>query len=1445
MEENNKDADHPRGRSNNSLDEVFTSPPPDTHPDHVVAASNQAVPSDMGAPGHMSSEVGYVPVMMRDYANSTKCTSNPRSIRQNNKPSAVLHHGNRSESPHLRQEATLLRRAIQPARNQTEARSIAQPGGSASSVSRHSQALSRSQPVTPVHRVINRINTSGRPSTSTSTVASPPSRTTTLSLVDYSDEDSSDESMTQPAAAVPSTQPTAPHPKSFPLTPCPTPPVDPGPAGMPATKTKVPSSKVKQHNAPEKKRARKPSPAPGNGPTSKKAKPSNATRKGPFLVDSSDEDEPKPAPSKPLEEPRRPAPPKTPASGARAKQMTMSVDQLRNMISARGSKSVTPKEQVDQRGNVASQPSVATEDPSSQRQVVNPDLNQQSRTVGTPSQNANPVVRTPALTKRPSETQHSSKPPSAAANGNGRAPSKKATPHEKAAPIVTSTPNAASRPQPPKVNAGTEAKADTSRETPQSTWSAPVAKMIPDSVATPSQPMGRTNLAGPNSRAGGRPATAKPKGTHQETMGVMQGSQQTSSRVKVAKKVTDQLSFASNSTEEARSRGRPNQQARATESPLEIIIPGEDVRKKTPASQAPESPQGAPMGLDALAKKLSQSSQPSASSQPPTPLQVSQHPLSSQSPRPNPQSSKPAASQKVPASPSQIQNGKDTAAKGRGNYGGFNTNRQPLWGSGGSAKTDMTPNAAPGPKKPKVPARKPEPSQDTVNPAMATSKDPRPKSTGSTLEGDGAQKKKMSVEEAYALLSMDRRMQHHIGNLRSTVDFASQIAPDNKGKYEEAYDLIKKDQEAREKQKKPGAPAQSKPAAAQKNLDRQQFPQLAPKAAPAVPASITPVQPAKVAPKESSKTTGKVDSRPGSNKTAPSSAPKSANPAQTPMKVSGAYFGKTKKATQAPPPDQNAQFPGKTAQAPQNRRNTQVPEKTTQAPQEARHSKMQTPSKHVDTPKPFAAADQETGSNTPAVVPEKSKSHEVPVASTHSTTAKPASVSKASETSEKGQPTEISAPEDDARSETSDTSMRDLFDEPKLPATTLGTEADQVAKSGGSEKGKEAVPAKDDIVQGQLKEHIPRPTQATKEVPKPSEPTKETPAVDEDVTMTDVLDKPTPSIELQSSSQQTTQPSPDDETPATDFSIENAVPLPPVSPSDIPAPHFTYTIHHKHYTSLDDASTIPSIPFSAPSISLSSTNAVATEMYNATAIHESLYGIKYEKRYQRTDDHGCLQCCNIYITGDDLELGLRKYHLIWVAREAVIPTKSAALDEKAMGKEMLRTTLYAVRLCRIVERAITPSSSSSSSSNSGSDSDSDEQPDKREEHHHVDLTPTFLQQHRLSAQIYTTRNLANRAAMQLQVSLSLPKEPKKEMDRVWKAREMKALHDEVLRMEGWKLREEEVEGAADREMDGGTEGKGDKEDERKALWDKKVNGLGGGKWRVWVEKVGVFGPRNV
>lgn len=40
---------------NKSLDAVFTSPPPEPHPDTVVAASRRAMPSNLETPSEMSS----------------------------------------------------------------------------------------------------------------------------------------------------------------------------------------------------------------------------------------------------------------------------------------------------------------------------------------------------------------------------------------------------------------------------------------------------------------------------------------------------------------------------------------------------------------------------------------------------------------------------------------------------------------------------------------------------------------------------------------------------------------------------------------------------------------------------------------------------------------------------------------------------------------------------------------------------------------------------------------------------------------------------------------------------------------------------------------------------------------------------------------------------------------------------------------------------------------------------------------------------------------------------------------------------------------------------------------------------------------------------------------------------------------------------------------------
>jgi hypothetical protein len=355
-------------------------------------------------------------------------------------------------------------------------------------------------------------------------------------------------------------------------------------------------------------------------------------------------------------------------------------------------------------------------------------------------------------------------------------------------------------------------------------------------------------------------------------------------------------------------------------------------------------------------------------------------------------------------------------------------------------------------------------------------------------------------------------------------------------------------------------------------------------------------------------------------------------------------------------------------------------------------------------------------------------------------------------------------------------------------------------------------------------------------------------STEDDTLIDELFDKPIPSLEPTTEQlHQETPTRPQSPKPlASPSPLPQAVLLPATQTDILGPPHFTYTVYQKHYTELDSPAKAPSTLLSPTAHDLSTANALATQLFDSTSAYTSAYGIKYEKRYQRRDENDCIQCFSAYVTGNVEKPGMKHFHLIWVERAVVVPHRDHGL---APETSLLNKTMYMLRLCRCVERVSSPDADSDSGSES-EDSDGDGGVETKEELHYVPLDAPEIRSHGVFKQVFTTRGLANRAAMELQIALSLPKEPKKEMDRVWREKESAVLARELMRLEGLeglagggKGEGEEVEEGADREMDG--EGEGREKRNGEGCWDKRFNGLGGLKWKVWVEKVEVFGPRNM
>ncbi|KAF2277987.1 uncharacterized protein EI97DRAFT_432077 [Westerdykella ornata] len=302
---------------------------------------------------------------------------------------------------------------------------------------------------------------------------------------------------------------------------------------------------------------------------------------------------------------------------------------------------------------------------------------------------------------------------------------------------------------------------------------------------------------------------------------------------------------------------------------------------------------------------------------------------------------------------------------------------------------------------------------------------------------------------------------------------------------------------------------------------------------------------------------------------------------------------------------------------------------------------------------------------------------------------------------------------------------------------------------------------------------------------------------------------------------------------------------------------FTYTLHQKLYTELDNPSLIPSTPLSPPYTSLAAANAQAALLVAATKSFHASHNIHFSSVREFRDENDCLVFVGVGTNpaaGDDVA-GRKNYCRIWVERRVVLGdvrgTADAAESGDAQGgrTEYICKTLFLLRLCKVIVN-----DSSDSEADDGDDGDSGE---VRLEY--IPLSDPAIRRLNVFSEVYTVRAQANSAARRLQIGLSHKKEPLKETERRWQEEENRRLMDKIHVLEGLDTvigsGDESEEGEEKEKGKGKGKGKGRKKTEaereaekparRRGCWESEFNGLGGERYRLWVERVQVCGPRNM
>jgi hypothetical protein len=262
------------------------------------------------------------------------------------------------------------------------------------------------------------------------------------------------------------------------------------------------------------------------------------------------------------------------------------------------------------------------------------------------------------------------------------------------------------------------------------------------------------------------------------------------------------------------------------------------------------------------------------------------------------------------------------------------------------------------------------------------------------------------------------------------------------------------------------------------------------------------------------------------------------------------------------------------------------------------------------------------------------------------------------------------------------------------------------------------------------------------------------------------------------------------------------LPTPPTS-DRVQAPQkiFEYTIREKLYSEVDASSSTPDTQIvSRAYTDLDEANAQAEQRINATLQHPTFYTIQVEDWQKKRDDNDCITFLSTFTSLQDRVK--RHYHKIWVERRAVPKNPAHIITPRI---PFINKTLYILRLCKVIQPDDEDTSTSIPT------------PPILE---YQNLSTPTMRQNGLFSEITTVLDDANRAARRLQITLSHKKDPSSEAEKKWQEEDNRKLRDKVHALDSTL---------------GGSEG----------YWKSEFNGLGGERYRLVVEPVGVSGPRNI
>ncbi|KAF2002412.1 hypothetical protein P154DRAFT_594094, partial [Amniculicola lignicola CBS 123094] len=245
---------------------------------------------------------------------------------------------------------------------------------------------------------------------------------------------------------------------------------------------------------------------------------------------------------------------------------------------------------------------------------------------------------------------------------------------------------------------------------------------------------------------------------------------------------------------------------------------------------------------------------------------------------------------------------------------------------------------------------------------------------------------------------------------------------------------------------------------------------------------------------------------------------------------------------------------------------------------------------------------------------------------------------------------------------------------------------------------------------------------------------------------------------------------------------------------------FSYQVKQKLWSSSETETLVhPTHTTNFPIQSLAEANREADNIYLSTKHHHpTFYNLRFEKWTSEENESGYSSYKGTYTHHND-PTQKHYFHKIWVERSEAY---SYAARRPLPSTSFISSTVYILRLCRLVQ----PDTDSS-------DSDQFAPPPIREFQY---LDP-------LNAEIYTSLYTANRAAMNLQIQLSHKKTGQSRADQIWQEEDKKALMKKVEGLDPLL----------------GYEGEG------RGVWESRFNGLGGEKFELKVERVGLTGPRNL